>query len=143
LLNLLTVNRQLTLTVLETYVLGRCNETEEERMPLLAEVVAGEAGLAWDAASHGRGAGGPVTDCYYSPDEWSRLSPDDQQRVRDLRAQRDRVQGMSAVALYNERNVRPRIEQIKPHTPAQVDSDATTISSNLSGSGIGDRMSQR
>jgi len=99
-------------------------------------------------ASHGgrfqgRGAPGGITDRYYSPDEWSRLSPEDQQRVRDLRAQRDRVRGMSAIASFNERNVRARTEQTDVQPPAQVDNDATTITSNLSGSGIGDRMSQR
>jgi hypothetical protein len=93
--------------------------------------------------SQGRGAGGGITDRYYSPEEWMRLSPEDQQRVRDLRTQRDRVRGMSAVASYNERNVRPRIEQTDPQPPTQVENDMTTITSNLSGSGMGDRMSQR
>lgn len=81
--------------------------------------------------SQGRSAEDSVTDRYYSPDEWSRLSPEDQQRVRDLRAQRDRVRGMSAVASYSERNVRPRIEQTDLQPPVQVDNEATTITSNL------------
>jgi hypothetical protein len=81
--------------------------------------------------SQGRGAGGSITDRYYSPDEWMRLSPEDQQRVRDLRTQRDRVRGMSAVASYNERNLRPRIEQTDPQPPIQVENDMTTITSNL------------
>jgi hypothetical protein len=84
-----------------------------------------------------------ITDRYYSPEEWNRLSPEDQQRVRDLRTQRDRARGMSAVATFNDRNVRPRIDQAETPPPAQVDNDTTTIASNLSGSGLGDRMSQR
>jgi hypothetical protein len=92
-----------------------------------------------------RGTGGPVTDRYYSPEEWSRLSPEDQQRVRDLRAQRDRVRGMSAISSQNDRNVRPRLDQADREPPTQIESMVTMITSNLSNSssGIGDRMLQR
>jgi hypothetical protein len=95
--------------------------------------------------SQGRGAGSSITNRYYSPKEWSCLSPEDQQRVRDLRTQRDRIRGMSAISSENERNVRPRFDQTDREPPIQVDNEATTITSNLSNSasGIGDRMSQR
>jgi hypothetical protein len=95
--------------------------------------------------SQGRGTGVPITNRYYSPKEWSRLSPVDQQRVHDLCAQRDRVRGMSAISSQNERNVRPRFDQAEREPPIQVDNEATTITSNLSNSAsrIGYRMSQR
>jgi hypothetical protein len=95
--------------------------------------------------SQGRGAGGSITDRYYSPKEWSRLSPEDQQRVCDLRTQRDRVRGVSAISSQNERNVRPRLDQADREPPTRIENEATTITSNLSNSesGIGDRMSQR
>jgi hypothetical protein len=71
--------------------------------------------------SQGCGAGGSVTDRYYSPDEWSRLSLEDQQRVRDLCAHRNQVQGMSAIVSFNERNVRPRTEQSDNQAPVHID----------------------
>jgi hypothetical protein len=85
-----------------------------------------------------------VTDWYYSPEEWSRFLPEDEQRVRNLRAQCDHVRGMSAVSSYNECNIRPLLEQIDPEPPAHVDNKAITITSILSGSGlgIGDRILQ-
>ena len=90
-----------------------------------------------------QGRGRMVTDRYYSPDEWSRLSPEDQQRVRDLRSQRDRVRGISVIQQsgFPDRNVRPRIDQTDVQ-PAQIDAnDNSTITTPSTG--IGDRMSQR
>lgn len=64
----------------------------------------------------GRGRGGrsgrsgtdTVTDRYYTHEQWTRLTPEQQQRVRDLRADRDRQRGVEAV---NTRNTRQRTEE--------------------------------
>ena len=79
----------------------------------------------------GRGRGGSgssttLTDGYYSPEEWGKLTHEQQQKVRDLRTSRDKRRGVQAV----ERSTRPRIEH---ETPAA----AVTVA------GIGAQMSQR
>ena len=59
----------------------------------------------------GRGGRGsqnkPITDRYYSPQEWQQMSSEQQQKVRDLRADRDKRRGLQAVT---SRNVRPKTE---------------------------------
>ena len=48
----------------------------------------------------GRGGNGPsttLTDGYYSPEEWGKLTHEQQQKVRDLRTSRDKRRGVQAV----------------------------------------------
>ena len=45
----------------------------------------------------GRGNSGDITDRYYSYEEWTNLTGDQQQKVRDLRNERDRKRGVAAI----------------------------------------------
>lgn len=57
---------------------------------------------------NGRNGRGSISDKYYTPQEWAQLTPEHQQRVRDLRQNRDRQRGVQAVD--SERSVRQRTD---------------------------------
>ena len=70
----------------------------------------------------GRGGDGNVTDRYYSYDEWSKLTADQQQKIRDLRNERDRARGVAAI---------------------QTGTSTTNDQQEAAGTGVGTAMSQR
>ena len=57
----------------------------------------GRSGRGGRSGSGKGGRSGEVTDRYYTPDEWAALKPDQQQKVRDLRNERDRARGVGAL----------------------------------------------
>jgi hypothetical protein len=83
-----------------------------------------------------------VTDRSYTKEEWLALSYEDKQKVRDLRAKRNRE--MNASNITAERNVSPRIIEV---TDDSVSDNRTLsisgITANSDTSGIGSQMSQR
>ena len=67
------------------------------------------------AGGRGSGRGSNITDRYYSPEEWEKLTPDERQSVRDKRSERDRRRGVDSVT----RNVRAQIDDdSQPAAPA-------------------------
>jgi hypothetical protein len=85
-----------------------------------------------------------VTDRYYSPEEWNTLSQEQQQRVRELRADRDRRRGIEVVG--TQRNIRQRTETHEvPPSEANTAPTANNQGSSQgqNSTGIGATMSQR
>jgi hypothetical protein len=105
----------------------------------------GRQGNRGSNSSHNSGRGGRggkyVSDQYYDPAAWAALTPEQQQKVRDLRAERDKRRGVEAV---NTRNVRSRSDE-----PSYVSNDGGTTNSTLSSpsttntASVGAVMSQR
>jgi hypothetical protein len=92
-----------------------------------------------DNRSRGRGFVN-VMDQYYSPQEWSNLTPEQQQRVRDLRADRGRRRGVQVVDV---RNVRARNDASYSNIPNSV-GNSTISTNNINNSqNVGALMSQR
>lgn len=91
--------------------------------------------------NNGRGSSSAmsVSDKYYTPQEWAQLSPEHQQRVRDLRQNRDRQRGVQAVD--SSRSVRQRTDDGSSVSSAASTSNSSTTSSITTGVGTG--MSQR
>lgn len=88
--------------------------------------------------NNGRGSMG-ISDKYYTKAEWDLLSQEEQQRVRDLRSNRDRQRGVHAVD--TSRSVRQRTDDGSSVPSAASTSNASTTSSITTGVGAG--MSQR
>jgi hypothetical protein len=95
----------------------------------------------------GRGHGGRhnnsnVSDRSYTREEWLALSFEDKQKVRDLRAKRNREMNSSSIST-DTRNVLPRVSEVSD--TSTIDSRSMNISTITSSqsSGIGTQMSQR
>lgn len=73
----------------------------------------GRGGRSGRSGGRGRSSVDDMTDRYYPPHEWDTLTHEQQQRVRDLRADRDRRRGV--VAATNTRNTRPRYDNNSPN----------------------------
>jgi hypothetical protein len=77
---------------------------------------------------HNSGRGGrggrSVSDQYDDPAAWAALTPEQQQKARDLRAERDKRRGVQAI---NTRNLRTRTDE-----PSYVSNDGGTTNSTLS-----------
>jgi hypothetical protein len=85
-----------------------------------------------------------VTDRYYTPEEWRTLNPEQQQRVRDMRANRDRRRGVEAV--NTTRNTRQRTDGHEASQAQATPTASVNTQSSLQGqqsTGIGATMSQR
>jgi len=81
----------------------------------------------------GRGCGGNNTnlsDAYYPPEDWNKLTHEQPQKVRDLRTNRDKHGGVQAI----ERSTRPRTEETAP-TP-------TAAHAVLVVAGVGSQMNR-
>jgi hypothetical protein len=90
----------------------------------------------------GRKNNSNVTDRSYTKEEWTALSFEDKQRVRDLRAKRNREMNSSSIS--TNRNVTPRIEEITDDSTTDHRSMAVSaITASTDSSGIGSQMSQR
>jgi hypothetical protein len=88
----------------------------------------------------GRHAQSNVADRSYTKEEWIALSYKDKQKVRELRAKRNRELNTSSI----ERNANPRINEVSD--TSTIDSRSMSISgitSNSESTGIGTQMSQR
>jgi len=85
-------------------------------------------------------AGAEVTDRYYTSEEWERLAPEQRERVRELRNERDRRRNMSSTMSHvdEDRQVRQRIT----FSNAQ-ESDDNQNASGTATRGIGATMSRR
>ena len=91
----------------------------------------GRGGRGSGGRFSGRGSGQRnLTDRYYTPEEWSALSNEERQTVRDKRSERDRRRGVDVV---NSRNTRQRTDELD-----QSDNNVGTQSN-----GVGAVMSQR
>jgi uncharacterized membrane protein YgcG len=91
----------------------------------------GRGGRGSGGRFSGRGSGQRnLTDRYYTPEEWSALSNEERQTVRDKRSERDRRRGVEAV---NSRNTRQRTDE----------SDQSDNNVGTQSNGIGAVMSQR
>jgi hypothetical protein len=99
----------------------------------------------------GRNNTSNVSDRSYTKEEWLALSSEDRQKVRDLRAKRNR--DMNSSSMTTDRNVIQRVEYIDV-TDASTGDTASNRSMSVSGitatsnsttesSGIGSQMSQR
>jgi hypothetical protein len=105
----------------------------------------GRQGNRGSNSSYNSGRGGRggkyVSDQYYDPAAWAALTLEQQQKVRDLRAERDKRRGVEAV---NTRNLRARTDE-----PSYVSNDGGTTNSTLSSpsttnaASVGAVMSQR
>lgn len=83
---------------------------------------------------------GRVTDQYYSPQEWSQLSVEQQtRRVRELRSGRDEQRGVQAA---NSRLVRQRTDD-GGNTESAAPSAASVSTSSTLTTGVGSAMSSR
>jgi hypothetical protein len=80
-----------------------------------------------------------VTDRSYTKEEWIALSFEDKQRVRDLRAKRNREMNTSAINV--DRNVAQRTNEITDDSTLETRS--MTVSGITADTGIGSQMSQR
>ena len=91
----------------------------------------GRGGRGSGGRFSGRGSGQRnLTDRYYTPEEWSALSNEERQTVRDKRSERDRRRGVDVV---NSRNTRQRTDELD-----ESDNNVGTQSN-----GVGAVMSQR
>jgi hypothetical protein len=83
-----------------------------------------------------------VTDRSYTSDKWLALSLEDKQKVRDLRAKRNREMNASVVTM--DRNVAQRVIEVTDESTADTRSMAVSgITANTDTGGIGTQMSQR
>jgi hypothetical protein len=81
-----------------------------------------------------------VTDQSYTKEEWIALSYEDKQKIRDLRAKRNRDMNTSSI----KRNVNPRINEVSDSSTIDTRSMAVSVITSISDStGIGTQMSQR
>lgn len=94
-------------------------------------------GRGFHAAARGQFSG-TITDQYYSPDVWRTLTPEQQDRARQLRTDRDNRRGIQVV---DTRRVRQRNDNGTDHTTV-TPSTISTISTPVT-AGIGATMSQR
>ena len=78
-----------------------------------------------------------VTDRYYKPNEWAKLTGEERQRVRDAREKRDKRRGVGAVSSGKKRN-NPNNDE----TP-DVSEESSSEENNNDTKGIGAVMSQR
>ena len=78
-----------------------------------------------------------VTDCYYKPNEWAKLSGEERQRVRDAREKRDKRRGVGAIS--SKSNKKPRTNG--DETPDI--SDESSDGHDNDTKGVGAIMSQR
>jgi hypothetical protein len=111
----------------------------------------GRGGRAGRGGRHnaGRYNSSKVTDRSYTKEEWLALSYEDRQKVRDLRAKRNRDMNASVATL--DRNVSERYNDVTDESIADTNSSRSmavsgiTSTSNTSNesSGIGSSMSQR
>jgi hypothetical protein len=97
-----------------------------------------EGGVQAEVVAHhsGRYSASNVTDRRYTKEEWTELSYEDRQKVRDLRAKRNCEMNASAVTV--KRNVIPRVTD-----ESTIDTRSMTISAITADTGIGSQMSQR
>jgi hypothetical protein len=81
-----------------------------------------------------------LTDRSYTKEEWLALSYEEKQKVRDLRAKRNRDLNTSSI----ERNVNPRVNEISDASTLDTRSlSISGITANTESTGISTQMSQR
>ena len=78
-----------------------------------------------------------LTDRYYKPNEWAKLTGEERQRVRDARDKRDKRRGVGAVSSGKKRN-NPNNDE----TP-DISEESSSEENNNDTKGIGAVMSQR
>lgn len=79
-----------------------------------------------------------MSDKYYTPTEWAQLTSEQQERVRELRAGRDRQRGVHAVD--SSRSVRQRADNSSSLAPSAASTSGTSAASTI---GVGSAMSGR
>ena len=110
----------------------------------------GRDGRFHNGRNGGRGRSSNITDRYYTTEEWTSLTREQQDQVRSLRSNRDRRRGMvaSATTEQDERNVRTRIENtdatnINPPTNVAAQQNQTVASAITESSNPGSVLSRR